>query len=56
MTLPEAPRGLQEDSIYRVTGVEELRSGGALMGGGIEVLLEGDLASTIIQLNETSQL
>ena len=47
------PRGLKVDSIYRVTDIEELRSGRALMGRGIEVPLEGDLASTMIQLNET---
>jgi alpha-galactosidase len=31
------PRGLEEDSIYRVMDVEEPRSGGALMGRGIEL-------------------
>jgi alpha-galactosidase len=46
------PQGLKEDSIYQVTGVEEPRSGGALMGRGIEVLLEGDLASTMIGITE----
>jgi alpha-galactosidase len=47
------PRGLKEGSVYRVTSVEEPRSGGALMGSGIEVQLEGDLASTMIELTET---
>jgi alpha-galactosidase len=46
------PRGLKEDSIYRVTGVKEPRSGRALMGRGIEVPLEGDLASVMIDLTE----
>jgi hypothetical protein len=35
-----------------VTGVEEPRNGGALMGRGIEVPLQGDLASAMIELNE----
>jgi alpha-galactosidase len=47
------PRGLREGSIYRVTGVEEPRSGGTLMGRGIEVPLEGDLTSAMIELTET---
>ena len=44
------PRGLKENSLYRVTGVEEPRSGRALMGRGIEVSLEGDLTSAMIEL------
>ena len=44
------PRGLDEGSIYNVTAAEELRSGGALMGRGIEVPLEGDLTSVMIEL------
>jgi alpha-galactosidase len=47
------PRGLNEDSIYRITDVEAPRSGGALMGRGIDVPLEGDLTSTMIELTET---
>jgi alpha-galactosidase len=47
------PRGLEEDSIYRVTGLEEPQSGGALMGRGIEVALEGDLTSVMIELTQT---
>ena len=47
------PRGLGEDSIYRVTDVQEPRSGGALMGRGIEVPLEGDLTSVMIELAQT---
>jgi alpha-galactosidase len=47
------PRGLEEDSIYQVTDVEEPRSGAALMGRGIEVPLEGDLTSVMIELIQT---
>jgi alpha-galactosidase len=47
------PRGLDEGSIYRVTDLEEPRSGGALMGRGIEVALEGDLTSVMIELTQT---
>jgi alpha-galactosidase len=47
------PRGLKEHALYRVTGIEEPRSGGALMGRGIEVPLKGDLTSTMIELTET---
>jgi alpha-galactosidase len=47
------PRGLEENSLYRVTGIEEPRSGGALMGHGIEVSLEGDLTSAMIGLTVT---
>jgi alpha-galactosidase len=47
------PRGLKEDSIYRVTDVEEPRSGGALMARGIEVPLAGDLTSVMIELTQT---
>jgi alpha-galactosidase len=47
------PRGLKENSLYRVTGVEEPRSGRALMGRGIEVSLEGDLTSAMIELTGT---
>jgi len=46
------PRGLAEGSLYRVTGMEDIRSGRSLMGWGVEVLLEGDLASTMIELTE----
>jgi alpha-galactosidase len=47
------PRGLEEGSIYRVTDLEEPQSGGALMGRGIEVALEGDLTSVMIELTQT---
>ena len=47
------PRGLVEDSIYRVTDFEEPRSGAALMGRGIEAQLEGDLTSLMIELSQT---
>ena len=47
------PRGLEEDSIYQVTDVEEPRSGAALMGRRIEVQLEGDLTSVMIELSQT---
>jgi alpha-galactosidase len=47
------PRGLEENSIYRATDVEEPQSGGALMGRGIEVALEGDLTSVMIELTQT---
>jgi hypothetical protein len=30
------PQSLEEDATYRVTDLEELQSGGALMGRGIE--------------------
>lgn len=43
-------RGLDEGSLYRVTGTEELRSGASLMGQGIEVCLEGDFSSALILL------
>ena len=46
-------RGLEEDSIYQVTDVEEPRSGAVLMGRGIEVQLEGDLTSVMIELSQT---
>jgi alpha-galactosidase len=46
------PRGLEEDSIYRVTALEEPRSGGALMGRGIEIALQGDLTSVMIEFTE----
>lgn len=46
------PRGLKEDSPYRVTGEEEPRSGASLMGLGIEVFLEGDLSSTLVEMTE----
>ncbi len=49
------PKGLGERSLYRITGVDEPRSGGALMGHGIEIPLEGDLTSTIIELSETQR-
>jgi alpha-galactosidase len=47
------PQGLEEGSVYRVTDVEEPRSGGALMGRGLEVALEGDLTSVMIELTQT---
>ena len=47
------PRGLEEGSIYRVTDLEVPRSGEALMGRGIEVALEGDLTSVMIELTQT---
>jgi hypothetical protein len=47
------PRGLKESSIYQVTDIEEPRSGRALMGCGIEVPLEGDLTSIMVELTET---
>ena len=46
------PRGLKEDSIYRVTVLEAPRSGEALMGRGIQVPLEGDLTSAMIELTQ----
>jgi hypothetical protein len=36
-----------------VTDLEEPQSGGALMGRGIEVALEGDLTSVMIELTQT---
>ena len=45
-------RGLKEGSSYRVTGEEESRSGASLMGLGIEVFLEGDLSSALIEIAE----
>jgi alpha-galactosidase len=47
------PRGLEENSVYWVTDLEEPQSGGALMGRGIDVTLEGDLASVVIELSQT---
>ena len=47
------PQGLEEDATYRVTDLEEPQSGGALMGRGIEVALEGDLTSVMIELSQT---
>ncbi len=47
------PRGLEESPIYRATDVDEPRSGAALMGRGIEVKLEGDLSSVMIELTQT---
>ena len=47
------PRGLEENSVYWVTDLEEPQSGGALMGRGIDVALEGDLASVVIELTQT---
>ena len=45
-------RGLKEDSLYRVTGEKEPRSGASLTGLGIEVFLEGDLSSALIEIAE----
>jgi alpha-galactosidase len=47
------PRGLEEGSMYRVTDLEVSRSGEALMGRGIEVALEGDLTSVMIELTHS---
>jgi alpha-galactosidase len=46
------PRGLGEETVYRVSGTEDLRSGRSLMGRGMEVALEGDLSSTLIELSD----
>jgi alpha-galactosidase len=47
------PRGLEEDAVYRVTDFQEPRSGRALMGRGIEVPLEGDFTSVMLELTQT---
>ena len=44
------PRGLKEETVYCVAGAGELRSGRSLMNRGIEVSLQGDLSSTLIEL------
>jgi alpha-galactosidase len=48
-------RGLKEGALYRVEGAKEPLSGAALMHRGIEVPLEGDLASAVIELTETGR-
>jgi alpha-galactosidase len=47
------PRGLGEETMYRVSGTKELRSGRSLMSRGMGIPLEGDLSSMLIELTET---
>ena len=49
------PRGLKEETVYCVAGAGELRSGRSLMNRGIEVSLQGDLSSTLIELTWVPQ-
>lgn len=46
------PRGLTEEATYQVSGEEGNVSGAALMTRGIGVVLDGDLASAMIELRE----
>ena len=44
------PRGLDEDSLYRIIGTEEVRGGASFMVWGLEVDLEGDFSSVLVLL------
>lgn len=48
-------QSLREGSLYRLTGEDEPRSGASLMGQGIEVSLEGDLSSTLVEISEVGE-
>lgn len=45
-------RGLREDALYRVTGVEEPLGGSSLMNRGLVVPLEGDLSSALVEITQ----
>jgi hypothetical protein len=45
-------RGLEPDSIYRTTAEKGPVSGEALMNRGIEVSLDGELSSTMVEITE----